>query len=79
MEETAYYREEVPHKHPEVSDLWVARVLENPYRVETQRDGRLRYYGYVPEAGKWLRVVVDDGKLLNRFFDRGKLKEWGRP
>ena len=78
MEEIPYY-EEASRKHPEIEAEWVARVLEDPYRVESQSDGRLRYYGYIVEADKWLRVIVEDGKLLNRFFDRGKLKEWGRP
>ena len=47
--------------------------------VELQADGRMRYYGYIDEAGKWLRVVLEDGKLLNRFLDRTALRKWGRP
>ena len=78
MEEAPYYRV-AALKHPDVKDEWVASVLANPYHVEAQANGRLRYYGYVEEVGKWLRVVVDDGKLFNRFFDRNKMKEWGRP
>ena len=78
MEEIPYYTEAV-RKHPEVENEWVTRVLENPYQIEVQSNGRVRYYGYIQEANKWLRVIVEDGKLLNRFFDRAKLKEWGRP
>ena len=78
MDETPYYAEAV-RKHPGVRDERVSRVLENPHHVEVQSNGRLRYYGYIPEVDKWLRVIVEDGKLLNRFYDRAKLKEWGRP
>ncbi len=74
-----YYAEEARRKHPEVLEEWVSRVVRNPQRTEVQIDGRLRYYGYIPEADKWLRVIVEDGKLLNRFFDGAKMKQWGRP
>ena len=79
METTRYYEEEVRRKHPEIKDEWVERVLASPLREEMQPDGRIRYYGFIDEEGKWLRVVVEDGKLLNRFFDRRKLKQWGTP
>ena len=79
METTRYYEEEVRRKHPEIKDEWVERVLANPLRTERQPDGRIRYYGFITEEGKWLRVVVENGKLLNRFFDRRKLKEWETP
>ena len=79
METTRYYEEEARRKHPEIKDEWVERVLANPLHEEMQPDGRIRYYGFIDEEGKWLRVVVENGKLLNRFFDRRKLKEWGTP
>lgn len=74
-----YYEREAKYKHPEIRDEWVARVLANPYHTETQADGRIRYYGYIPEVDKWIRVIVENGILINRFFDRGKLRKWGRP
>ncbi len=79
METTRYYDQEARRKHPDVRDDWVERVLANPYHTETQPDGRIRYYGFIDEEEKWLRVIVEDGKLFNRFFDRNKLREWGRP
>ena len=79
METTRYYEEQARRKHPEIKDEWVERVLANPFHTERQPDGRIRYYGFIAKEGKWLRVVVADGKLLNRFFDRRKLKEWGTP
>ena len=79
MRTTRYYELEVRQKHPGIKDEWVERVLANPHYMEHQADGRIRYYGYIEEEGKWLRVVVEDGKLFNRFFDRSKLREWGQP
>ena len=79
METTDYYTRRAVTRHPEPTDEWVERVLADPYRTEQQPDGRVRYYGFIEEQGKWLRVIVADGKLHNRFFDRGKLREWGTP
>ena len=79
METTQYYDQVAKRKHPGIRDEWVERVLANPYQIETQADGRIRYYGFIDEEGKWLRVIVDDGRLFNRFFDRNKLREWGQP
>ncbi len=55
------------------------RVLENPYYTEQQDDGRIRYYGYIHELGHWIRVIIADGKLRNRFIDHHKLRIRGRP
>ena len=79
METTWYYENIVRRKHSEIRDEWVERVLDNPYHTEVQPNGRIRYYGYIDEAEKWLRVIVDDGKLLNRFFDHHASKRWGTP
>jgi len=79
METTEYYETVVRRNHPEIKDEWVERVLDNPHHTEVQPDGRIRYYGYIVEAEKWLRVIVEDGKLLNRFFDHHALKRWGAP
>lgn len=64
------------------------RVLENPKRSritvevceavvrdphsEAQDDGRFSYWGYAPEVGYYLRVIVlEDGEtLFNAFEDR---------
>ena len=79
LETTPYYERAIRVKHPEVKDEWVERVLANPHHVETQADGRLRYYGYIAEERKWIRVIIDDGKLHNRCFDHTGLKRWGIP
>ena len=77
--ERIWYYDVAKQKHPEVKEEWVERVLNNPYHTETQQNGRIRYWGFIAEEGKWLRVVVDEGMLLTRFFDHKKLNQWGRP
>ena len=74
METTGYYEREVRVNHPETHEEWVERVLENPYYTEQQDDGRIRYYGYIPELGHWIRVIIADGKLRNRLIDHHKLR-----
>lgn len=77
--DTSNYYERAKLKHPEVSEAWVTRVLDNPNYTEIQPDGRIRYYGYIEEIDKWLRVIVDNDEVLNRFLDRNALRKWGRP
>ena len=79
MQTTWYYENVAKVTHSEPEEEWVERVLEAPYHIEEQPNGRLRYYGYIDEAGKWLRVVVVDGQVHNCFIDRGALRKWGRP
>ncbi len=80
FETTEYYERQVRLKHPEILDEWVERVLEYPHYTEPQNGGRIRYYGFVPELGHWIRVIVEeDGTVHNRFVDGRKLRLWGRP
>ena len=50
----------------------VAGVLAAPFRTERQPDGRVRYWGFVPRHGRWLRVVTLGNRqtVLNAFWDR---------
>ncbi len=72
MLSTAYYSEQVRRKRPYIHDDWCERVLADPLRVRVQDDGRIRHWGYIAEAGKYLRVVtLEDGVTVhNAFFDR---------
>ena len=77
-----YYTERARHKHTGICTEWVERVLAYPDRVETEPNGRTRYWDYIPEwgeEGRWLRVVVENGRLFNAFPDRNKLGLWGIP
>jgi hypothetical protein len=70
---TRYFREQVLRKRPYLRMEWVAAVLSNPAHQDDQGDGRLRYWGYIPELQRYLRVVtLDDGETVhNAFPDRG--------
>ena len=53
---------------------WIARTVNAPEREAVQRDGRIRRWARIAEAGdRWLRVVLlEDGETVhNAFFDRG--------
>ena len=53
-------------------------VLARPLHREVQRDGRVRYWGFIPELGdRALRVVtLEDGETVhNAFPDRDFRRE----
>ena len=75
-----YYVRRARHRHIGINPEWIERVLTDPYHVEVEPNGRFRYWGYIAEwdeTGRWLRVVVEDGRLFNAFPDRNKMTLWG--
>ena len=46
--------------------------MRDPEYTEVQENGRIRYWGYVPEIGKYLRVVTleDRETVHNAMPDR---------
>jgi len=56
----------------EIKEEWITTVIENPERAEIQTDGRIRKWAKIPDAGKYLRVILlEDGETVhNAFFDR---------
>lgn len=72
MKTTSYYREDVLTRRPYLKDEWCQRVIQNPIKRSVQPNGRLRFWAYIEEAGKYLRVVtLEDGETVhNAFFDR---------
>lgn len=53
---------------------WILRVVERPEKEMIQKDGRIRRWAKIDEAGgRYLRVtLLDDGETIhNAFFDRG--------
>ena len=77
-----YYTTRARRKHIGIEPERIERVLIDPHLVELESNGRIRYWGYIPEwgeDGRWLRVVVEDGRLLNAFPDRNKMSLWGIP
>ena len=55
-----------------IKEEWIVRTINNPLRTEIQSDGRIKKWGYIEEAGKYLRVILlRDGETIhNAFFDR---------
>jgi hypothetical protein len=66
---TEYFERKIRDRGIELS--WCERALDSPVATEVQEDGRVRYWAYVDEAQRYIRVVTEsDGTLLNAFFDR---------
>ena len=61
----------------QIKEDWIKFVIENPEKVKTQSDGRIRKWAKIPEAGKYLRVILlEDGETVhNAFFDRSYKEE----
>jgi len=72
MKTTRYFEEQVLRKRPYIKREWCQSVIEKPERREVQPDGRIRYWGFVHQLGKRLRVVtLEDGETVhNGFQDR---------
>jgi len=79
MEFTDYFKNKVLAKRPYLKMEWIEFVLSNPCEIEYQEeDGRIRYWAYIDEINKFLRVVtLENGKTIhNAFPDRDfKLQE----
>ncbi len=73
VEFTPYFLRAVRPKRPYLKDEWLALALRVPDWVERQpADGRVRYWVYIPELRRYLRVVtLEDGRTIrNAFPDR---------
>ena len=73
MKTTAYFRNDVMARRPYLREEWITGVLKNPVRTHRQENGRIRYWAFVPELDRYLRVVTEpDGETVhNAFPDRG--------
>lgn len=76
MKTTAYFEEQVLRKRPYIQRKWCEQALLNPYHSEVQLDGRIRYWIFIPELGKYLRVVtLEDGETIHNAFPDHNFKE----
>jgi hypothetical protein len=78
MKTTRYFEEQVLRKRPYLKREWCERIVNNPIRRADQPDGRIRFWGRVPDLGdRELRVVtLPDGETIhNAFPDRGFVEE----
>jgi hypothetical protein len=78
MKTTQYF--EYTRKRPDRAQIkgdWIKSVIEKPEKVEIQSDGRIRKWAKIPEAGKFLRIILlEDGETVhNAFFDRSYKEE----
>lgn len=71
MKTSRYYEFSVRRRRPDIKDEWVQKAIENPEYTDIQANGRIRHYIYIEECGKFLRVIIDNGEVLNAFLDRG--------
>ena len=73
MKATRYFEEQVLRKRAYIKPEWCEEIVRNPLAREVQPDGRIRFWGAVPELeGRILRVVtLEDGETIhNAFPDR---------
>lgn len=72
MKTTRYFDEQVLVKRPYIRLEWCEQAILHPEHTEVQPDGRIRHWIYIPDLGKYLRVVtLPDGETVhNAFPDR---------
>ena len=77
MKTTRYFEEQVIRKRPYIQPEWCERTIRKPVYREEQPDGRIRFWSFIPELGKYLRVVtLEDGETIhNAFPDRNFQEE----
>jgi uncharacterized membrane protein len=73
MKTTLYFEEQVLVKRPYLKREWCERALKQfVYRDVQEYENRVRYWIFIEELGKYLRVVtLEDGETVhNAFPDR---------
>ncbi|MEZ4524652.1 MAG: hypothetical protein R2941_01860 [Desulfobacterales bacterium] len=72
LKTTDYFVNSVRLRRPYLKTEWIESVLANPVHMEIQPNGRFRYWGFVEELGRYLRIVTEpDGVTVhNAFPDR---------
>jgi hypothetical protein len=72
MKQTEYFKRRVLQDRPYIRLEWCEGAVREPEATEVQADGRVRYWRFVPELDKYLRVVTleDRETLHNAFPDR---------
>ena len=71
---TPYFENEVLRKRSYLKREWCIRVIENPVKIEVQKNDRVRFWAKIDELdGRFLRVVTLSDRLTihNAFPDRG--------
>jgi len=59
-----------------LKEEWIENILKEYVKKEVQPDNRVRYWGFVKELGKYLRVVtLGDGETVHNAFPDRNFKE----
>ena len=73
---TRYFEEQVLRKRPYIRREWCERALREPVRREEQPDGRVRFWVFVEELGRHLRVVtLEDGVTVHNAYTNRDFRE----
>jgi len=76
MKTTRYFEEQVLRKRPYLRREWCEWALREAIYHESQPDGRIRHWIFIPELGKYLRVVtLEDGETIHNAFPDRNFKE----
>ena len=76
MKTTRYFEEQVLRKRAFLKREWCEEALRTPAKAEAQPDGRVWYWAYVAELGRYLRVVtLEDGETVHNAFPDRALEE----
>ena len=71
MKTTNYFRNSVMIRRPYLKMEWIEYVISNPIRTEIQSNGRIRYWAFISEMDKYLRVITEpDKKGLHEYIPR---------
>lgn len=73
MKTTSYFTGSVLARRPYLRTEWIEYVLQNSVKRVVQDNGRISFWAYIQELGKYLRVVTEaDGETVhNAYPDRG--------
>jgi len=76
MKTTRYFEEQALRKRSYIQREWCERAPKQPQRREVQPDGRVRYWVYIEELKRYLRVVtLEDGETVHNAFPDREFKE----
>jgi hypothetical protein len=76
LKTTRYFEEQVLPRRPYIQREWCERTIQAPIRLETQPNGRIRYWSFIPELNKYLRVVtLEDGETVHNAFPDRNFKD----
>jgi hypothetical protein len=78
MKCTDYFKNNVVIKRPYINVEWCIKAKTEYSHKETEESGRIKYWIYINEYQKYLRVIYleDNETIHNAFFDRDFNKKY---